>query len=72
MGSNLIDLVRQLFQSGTFTQHLTDTNIILISKKKCPSYMTVLRPISLYNVAHKVISKVLTNRLKKVIDGIIS
>lgn len=34
--------------------------------------MTDIRPISLCNVIYKVISKVLANRVKKIIDRIIS
>lgn len=34
--------------------------------------MTELRPISLYNVLYKIISKVLANQVKKIIDLVIS
>lgn len=72
VGKDLISLVKRFFDTASFDSHLTDTNIVLIPKKKCPVQMTDLRPISLCNVAYKVISKVLANRLKRVINGIIS
>lgn len=33
--------------------------------------MTDLRPISLYNVVYKIISKVLANHVKQIIDSLI-
>lgn len=55
-----------------FHKNFPDANIILISKKKCPETMVDLGPSSLCNVLYKVISKVLANRLKEVIDKVIS
>lgn len=64
-------MVKHFFESGKLDNHLTATNIALISKKKNLVYMIDLRPISLCNVVDKIISKVLANRLKKVLDLII-
>ena len=72
VGSDLVQLTQEFFTTGMFDQSITDKNIVLIPKKQDPSYMTELRPISLCNVAYKVMSKVLANRLKGVIGGIIS
>ena len=48
------------------------TNIALIPKKKNPTSVTEFWPISFCNVAYKLISKVLANRLKKILPQIIS
>lgn len=51
---------------------LNETHVCLIPKTKKPKKMTELRPISLCNVLYKIISKSLANRLKRVLDRIIS
>ncbi|XP_013700585.1 uncharacterized protein LOC106404409 [Brassica napus] len=51
---------------------LNDTNICLIPKTTKPSEMTKFRPISLCNVSYKIVSKVLCQRLKKVLPQRIS
>lgn len=52
-------MTHHLFATGTLDEHLIDTNIVLIPKKKCPMLMTDLRLISLCNMVYKIISKVL-------------
>lgn len=45
---------------------------MLIPKVGCPKNITQYRPIALCNVIYKVISKVLTNRLKRVMPKLVS
>lgn len=72
VGGDIVLLVKKFFNEGVFDLQLTAANIVLIPKKRNPVAMTDLRPISLCNVVCKIISKVLANRLKSVIDCVIS
>lgn len=72
VGGDVIQVVRSFFETGNFVDKLTNTNIVLIPKKKCPTSMADLHPISLCNVLYKIISKVLANRLNKFIAVVIS
>lgn len=51
---------------------LNETNIVLIPKTKHPTIMGDLRPISLCNLLSKVITKVLANRMKNLLDVVVS
>lgn len=66
----MVELVCNFFIHGTLVNNIGDTNIVLILKKDLVN-MTELQPISLCNVAYKVISKVLANRLKMMLAGLI-
>ena len=52
--------------------NLNLTHIALIPKVKNPMCVNEFRPISLCNFLYKIISKVLANRLKKILPHIIS
>ncbi|XP_048622886.1 uncharacterized protein LOC106383217 [Brassica napus] len=65
-------MVNKFLFDGTVTNGLNDTNICLIPKTTKPNDMAQFRPISLCNVSYKIISKVLCQRLKKVLPGLIS
>jgi hypothetical protein len=63
--------VLDFLNHGTFDSSLNETYLILIPKKKNPTYVTEFRYISLCNVLYKIVAKVLVNRLKRVLPLII-
>ncbi|XP_009105566.2 uncharacterized protein LOC103831423 [Brassica rapa] len=69
---DLTHVVNQFLFDGSVASGLNDTNICLIPKTTKPSEMSQFWPISLCNVSYKIISKVLCQRLKKVLPDKIS
>lgn len=65
-------MIKDFFRNGEIEKGMNLTNICLIPKKLNASSLKEFRPISLCNVAFKVISKILAKRLKKVLPSIIS
>jgi hypothetical protein len=57
---------------GIWMRDINSTFIALIPKIKNPTSVTEFRPISLCNVIYKIISKILANRLKRILPQIIS
>ena len=55
----------------THPKEINHTNITLISKVKSPENITKYRPISLCNVVHKPMLKVLANRLRAVLPTVV-
>jgi hypothetical protein len=57
---------------GTFAYSLNATFVALIPKKQNATNIRDYRPISLVGSIYKILSKVLANRLKLVLDGLVS
>ena len=68
----IISILLHYLNSATLPNHLNHTFITLIPKKKNPEFASEFRPISLCNVLYKLFSKVLANRLKKILPNIIT
>lgn len=71
VGVRVCNMVLEFLSNGYMPDMLNYTYVVLIPKKKNPENMKDLRPISLCNVAYKLISKVLANRFKKILPSII-
>ena len=72
MGDAVVNVVLDFLNEGIMLSALNYTNIVLIPKVKNLEKMSDFRRISLCNVIYKIISKVLSNRLKQVLLEIIS
>jgi hypothetical protein len=72
VGEKVIAEVLQVLNGDQFPAGWNETTIVLIPKVPKPDKLKDLRPISLCNVLYKIVSKVLANRLKKVLPDIIS
>lgn len=64
--------MKEAFLISNSDDRLLEILIVLIPKVDQPKRMTELRPISLCNVAYKVLTKVLVQRLRPFLDDLIS
>lgn len=72
MGMEVFDCCKDWLQGNSFPADLNHTTVVLIPKKENVCHMKDLRPIALCNVLYKIMAKVLANRLKRVLPGVIS
>ena len=71
VGLEVVKCVLTALNLGIMPSGLNETHICLIPKVKSPQKITEYRPKSLCNVVYKLISKVLANRLKRVLTMVI-
>jgi hypothetical protein len=69
---SVIISVQSFFKGGYLLKEFNHTNIALIPKVDNPSLVNHFRPISLTNFNYKIISKILSNRFKPLLQKIIS
>jgi hypothetical protein len=63
---------QKFFHDGVMPEGINDTSLVLIPKGKNPMDLLEFRPISLCNTVYKIISKCLANKLRPILDEIIS
>ncbi|XP_019158886.1 PREDICTED: uncharacterized protein LOC109155714 [Ipomoea nil] len=72
IGKDFTNFVLACLSQSSFPPELNDANMVLIPKKAAPELVTDLRPIALCNVVYKVMAKMIANRMKPLLDGIVS
>jgi hypothetical protein len=69
---DIVRAVKDFFLSRIMPEGVNDTAIVLIPKVDQPMELKDFRPISLCNVLYKVVSKCLVNRLRPLLDELVS
>lgn len=72
LGRDFVVAVQSVFQFGFLPKGVNSTILALIPKKTDSMEMKDYKPIACCNVLYKVVSKILANRLKKLLPSIIS
>ena len=68
----VIGFFKEFHDNARFVKNLNMTFLVLIPKKQSVEDFKDLRPISLVGGLYKILSKVLANRIKRVMDKVIS
>lgn len=63
--------MQSIFQHGKLSKDVNQMLITLIPKVPQPNSIIQYRPISLCNFANKIIAKIIGNRLKPLMNGLI-
>ena len=69
---DILNMVKAFFYSGFLLKSLNHTFLTLIPKITTPELVTQFRPISLCSVTYKIVAKIMVNRLKPFMDGLIT
>eukprot|EP00253_Pinus_taeda_P010247 PITA_10247 len=69
---NFVWMVKNVFQNHKMGENTKSSHIALIPKEANPLSFDRFRPISLCNVSYKIVTKILANRLKKLLPHLIS
>lgn len=72
IGEDTLTYVLDILNNNAPLEQINNTHIVLIPKKKVCETTKDYRPISLCNVLYKLVSKVISNRLKLVLPNVIS
>lgn len=72
LGSDLVEALEAIRNLRRLVKEINNTFLEIIPKKELTSKLEDFRPISLCNTTYKILSKVLANRVKKLLPAIIS
>ncbi|GJW90667.1 RNA-directed DNA polymerase, eukaryota, reverse transcriptase zinc-binding domain protein, partial [Tanacetum coccineum] len=70
--NEVCDVVKEFFRTGKMLGEINATLITLVPKSKTPKKLSDYRPIACCNTIYKVISKILTNRIKSALCKLVS
>lgn len=71
IGNSVVAFCNNIFKNHIIPDHINQTFLCLIPKVQSPTSMTQYRPISLCNTVYKIISKIISNRLKPFLEKLI-
>jgi hypothetical protein len=71
LAQDFYDLCRDFFEGSVCLRSINSSYITLIPKKDCPLFISDFRPISLLNSSIKLLTKLLADRLQKVIISLV-
>lgn len=72
MGKDVLEMVEESKKYGLVSKALNSTFIALLPKKTKLDTFNDFKPISLCNLAYKIISKIISERLKPILANVIS
>ncbi|KAL0295750.1 UNVERIFIED_CONTAM: hypothetical protein Sangu_3186100 [Sesamum angustifolium] len=72
IGDEVVKAILEFFTTGRLLKQVNTTLLALIPKIRVPNMVSDFRPISCCNVLYKVITKIIVQRLRLVLDAMIS
>ena len=72
VGASMVQEVQKIFSEKRVPRYLNETLIALISKIQGLETLGNYRPISLCNIVYKTVTKLIVNRMRPLLDKIIS
>ncbi|XP_057432959.1 uncharacterized protein LOC130725784 [Lotus japonicus] len=72
VGGSVTSFVLKCFDDPSLISSVNDTLLVLIPKVDAPDRITQFRPISLCNVIYKIVTKMITNRLRRIMGELVA
>ena len=72
VGDDVWNFFKQTFETSTIDPKATDTLVVCITKVDTPRMFKDFRPIILCNVIYKLVTKVLVNRMRPLLQRLVS